>query len=229
MSTINLNFRPRSYADFDDPSSAALTGIKGRKRREMVRDMLSAEGDKRAAYDAALGPIEEEILRESVADPSGSLAHRVLGPEWLGGEYLPNLDRSEVEIARIELRSTLADVFSLRARVEGGRYVYRMTDEYESTFELTPATSEATLTLQELVRLIDGVKSPTLDLSGRPFVEAWWWSLHGCSYYTLEDCTDFAWVASEQYPQLGAYYEERAREWREERARAAAGTGGGET
>lgn len=226
--SIDLNFRPRSYADFDDPISAVLNGIKGRKRREMIRDMLSAEGDKRAAYDAALGPIEEEILRESVADPSSSLVHRTLGPEWLGGEYLPDLSRREVEIARIELRSTLADVFSLRARVAGRRYEYRMIDEYESTFELTPATSETTLTLLELVRLIDGVKSPTLDLDGRPFVEAWWWQQHGCSYYTLEDCTDFAWVESEQYPQLGAYYEERAREWREARAREAAEAGGGD-
>lgn len=79
-------------------------------------------------------------------------------------------------------------------------------DEYESTFQPTPATSVTTLTLLELVRLIDGVKSPTLDLDGWPFVEAWWWRQRGCSYYTLEDCTDFAWVESEQYPQLGAYY-----------------------
>ena len=41
--SIDLNFRPTSYADFDDPVSLALNGIKGQMRREMVRDMLTAE------------------------------------------------------------------------------------------------------------------------------------------------------------------------------------------
>jgi len=42
---IDLKFRPEPYADFDDPVSLALNGIKGQMRREMARDMLTAEGD----------------------------------------------------------------------------------------------------------------------------------------------------------------------------------------
>jgi hypothetical protein len=39
----------------------------------------------------------------------------------MGGEYLPNYGRQEVEIARIALASTASDVISLRARPSGSR------------------------------------------------------------------------------------------------------------
>jgi hypothetical protein len=42
--SIDLNFRPTSYADFDVPVFLAQNGIKGQMLREMVRDMLEAEG-----------------------------------------------------------------------------------------------------------------------------------------------------------------------------------------
>jgi hypothetical protein len=45
--SINLNFRPTSYADLDNPVALNLNGIKGQMRREMVRDMLTAEGENR--------------------------------------------------------------------------------------------------------------------------------------------------------------------------------------
>ena len=40
--SINLDFRPASYTDFDDPVSLVTNGIKGQMRREMARDMLTA-------------------------------------------------------------------------------------------------------------------------------------------------------------------------------------------
>ena len=65
--TIDLNFRPASYADFDNPVALALNGIEGQMRRTMARDMLLAEGDQREHYDAVLGPIDDEILSELIA------------------------------------------------------------------------------------------------------------------------------------------------------------------
>ncbi|MFH1609290.1 MAG: hypothetical protein ABID40_01505, partial [Candidatus Bipolaricaulota bacterium] len=62
--SIDLTFRPASYADFDNPVDLAVNGIAGQMRREMVRDMLTAEGAKREHYDAVLGPIEPDILEE---------------------------------------------------------------------------------------------------------------------------------------------------------------------
>ncbi|MSR21775.1 MAG: hypothetical protein EXR91_12525 [Gemmatimonadetes bacterium] len=66
--SIDLHFRPAHYADFDDPVALALNGIKGQMRRVMVRDMLSAEGDKRVAYDVVLGPIEDDVLGERASE-----------------------------------------------------------------------------------------------------------------------------------------------------------------
>ena len=39
---------------------------------------------------------------------------RLIHPSFMGGEYLPDCGEDETEIARIELRSTLADVISIR-------------------------------------------------------------------------------------------------------------------
>jgi hypothetical protein len=64
-------------------------------------------------------------------------ARRSLGqihPSFMGGEYLPNYRRHEVEIARIELQSTTSDVISLRARGTGLRIKYRLVDEYQTDF-----------------------------------------------------------------------------------------------
>jgi hypothetical protein len=37
----------------------------------------------------------------------------------MGGEYLPDYEEGDVEIARIELESTTADVISIRVKKEG--------------------------------------------------------------------------------------------------------------
>ena len=52
---IDLDFRPTSYGDFDGPVAAALNGIGGQMGREMVKDMLTAEGEQRAYYGDGTG------------------------------------------------------------------------------------------------------------------------------------------------------------------------------
>ena len=225
--SIDLEFRPAHYADFDDPVALALNGIKGQMRREMVRDMMSAEGDKRAAYDVVLGPIDDEVLGERASEAFVQTMNRSLGPSWMGGEYLPDLAEREVEIARIVLASTTMDVFSVRARLTDGAYHYTMVDEYSTDFDVSPSESKEPLTLGELVHLLDTADGQDIERQGRSFVDCWWWQQweHG---HPAEECTAFAWVESDQYPELGAYYEERAREWRIERARQLAKDEGGD-
>ena len=184
----------------------------------MVRDMLTAEGEKREAYDALLGPIEDEVLEERAGDAFVRSLNLLHGPSWLGGEYLPDLSEREVEIARVVLASTTMDVFSVRACLIDGGYAYRVVDEYATRFRVTPGTSTRPLTLGELVALLDGIEREELEPDGRPFVEAWWWQQWE-SGDGPEECTAFAWVESEQYPGLGAYYGERARAWQLARAR----------
>jgi hypothetical protein len=216
--SIDLNFRPTSYADFDDPVALALNGIKGQMRREMVRDMLTATGDQRAVYDAVLGPIDEEILGERASAEFTQNLNRSYGPSWLGGEFLPDLAKREVEIARIVLASVTMDVFSVRVRLRGGRYHYAIRDEYATEFSVCPKTSRAPLTLGGLVNLIDTADGNGLESNGRSLVDVWWWQQWECGACSPQECTDFAWVESEQYPQLATYYQERARQWRIERA-----------
>ena len=211
--SIDPNFRPTCYSDFDNPVALALNGINGQMRRTMVRDMMTAEGEQREEYDALLGPIEPNILEERAKDPAGASA--LMGPSWLGGEYLPPRSTTEVEIARVILRSVTMDVFSLRARWSGGRYHYRVVDEYGSTFTLCRKTSRRPLTLAQVIEVLQtaSVAEWTTDAPG--VVEPWW-DQQARHQWDAEDCTDFAWVESDLYPDLETWYEERAEEWRQE-------------
>jgi len=210
--SIDLDFRPTSYSDFDDPVALALNGINGQMRRVMVRDMLTAQGEQRALYDATLGSIDPELLEEA-ADPDRVQAvNLALGPTWMGGEYLPPKKRGEVEIARIVLRSTLMDIFSLRARWSAGRYHYRMVDEYSSDFILCRKTSRRTLTLRQVIEILQTADG-TVETDGVGMVECWWEQQAEC-WEDLDACTDFASVESEIYPELATWYEQRAEAWR---------------
>ena len=52
-------------------------------------------------------------------------------PAFMGGNYLPLLEIDEVEVARITLRSTTADVIAVYARPVGNGWIeYRVVDEY---------------------------------------------------------------------------------------------------
>lgn len=212
--SIDLDFRPRHYSDFDNPVALALNGIRGQRRREMVRDMLTAEGADRERYDAVLGPIDDDILAERADESFIRRTSRVLGPSWLGGEYLPGTKPGEVEIARVSLDSTTGDVLALRARWSGGRYHYRLVDEDGSTFELCRKTSRRPLTLAQLIEVLETVDSPQMTIEGRGIVACWWDQQWECGW-SAEKCVDFARVESDQYPQLEEWYEKRAEAWRE--------------
>lgn len=210
--SIDLEFRPESYADFDDPIDLAVNGIKGQLRREMVRDMLSAEGEYREVVDRVLGPIEQEILEEKAPEGFTGDLTRVHGPQWMGGEYLPDHLLREVEIARIVLQSSTMDVFSVRARPVRDGYRYRIVDEYDSEFRVEPEHSKRPLTLGQLIHMLETAESSGLSNGGAGLVECWWWQQWEFGYPAGE-CTSFASVESEQYPGLAEVYAERAVEW----------------
>jgi hypothetical protein len=52
-------------------------------------------------------------------------------PMFMGGNYLPETNTDEVEIARIELNSVTYDVTCVFARFQNGTIYYRVVDEYE--------------------------------------------------------------------------------------------------
>jgi hypothetical protein len=197
---IDYNFRPQSYWDISDPLEAILKNVKGTNRRQMIRDYWET------------GRIEE-LFDTHLLDELGKEERSRLGqihPSFMGGEYLPDYAEGEVEIARIELESTTADVISIRVKKEGERIAYLIVDEYETEFNILPTHSDKPLTLSELVRLIDGaMEEGSLGLyytqmnyeGGERSIE---W---------LDQMRHFTRVESVLYPQLNLHYEKLLDIW----------------
>ena len=220
--SIDLKWRPESYGDFHDPVALALNGIQGQMRREMVRDMLTAEGEQREFYDNVLGSIDPDILKERADEQFIYRMSSFGSPVWMGGEYLPEVSSGEVEIARIVLPlSTLGDVISVRARFRSGRYRYWVVDEYESEFDIRRKSSIRPLTLGQLIDLIQTGSQPDYIYNGNGLIEGYWNGelQDGAGPGALEECVRFAHVESDHYPELATWYEERGRQWRIELVR----------
>jgi hypothetical protein len=126
---IAYDFRPESYwDDQSDPLSAVLRNIKGRNRRQMIRDYW-AQG--------RLEDLDDSLLQPELSEDQRDRLGRI-HPSFLGGEYLPSYLPQEAEIARIELESTTADVISIRARRAGEHQIrYRIVDEYDTEFTVS--------------------------------------------------------------------------------------------
>ena len=128
----------------------------------------------------------------------------------MGGEYLPNYQPHEVEIARIELQSTTSDVISLRAKGSQRRIKYRLVDEYETEFALLQQTSRLPFSLRELIVFLDSVKhdgaDPNWHRFGFPLLSNEL-NLDGSSdLELLESLRDFTRVSSDFYPELASHY-----------------------
>ena len=137
----------------------------------------------------------------------------------MGGEYLPNYRRSEVEVARIELKSTTYDVISLRARPLNSRIRYRLVDEYSSEFRLPQQTSSRPFSLGELIRFLDSVEQ--VDTTEPGWAEfGFVLSSSQCNLECgadLDTLRDFTRVESDYYPDLASHYAEAIEEWYEAR------------
>jgi hypothetical protein len=198
----DLNFRPNSYWGAQELGAYYGSRIKGELRRKMVVSAVDQ------------GAVPEKML-ESELDNNIKTAMGRIHPWNMGGEYLPDLFPNEVEIARVILKSTTMDVFSIRARHTKHRIIYRIVDEYEPEFwdfELTKKTSVRPLTMRELVSMIDNSTEGGLVGSGR-------------DYHFYEDGIDpekiynFETAASAFYPELEPWYDAVNEEWLEAKIR----------
>jgi hypothetical protein len=109
-----------------NPLEAMLRKLKGRRRREMVRDLYAA---------GKLEGLSDKLLTDSLDDEARERLSQIHST-FMGGRYLPDYGRNEIKIARIELESTTCDVISVLARQSGSRIEYSLVDEYESEFTL---------------------------------------------------------------------------------------------
>jgi hypothetical protein len=209
-SGIDYQFRPESYwGAANNPLEAALRNVTGRNRRQMIRDYYKA---------GKLEELDEQLLGDTLAEGTRRSLGRI-HPSFMGGEYLPNYGRFEVEIARIELESTTSDVISLRARPVGAHIKYRLVDEYSTEFQLAQQTSARPFSLAELIRFLDSVER--VD-GGEPS-----WARFGfvllysqCNLECgadLNTLRDFVRVRSDYYPELATHYSQAIEEWYEAR------------
>lgn len=219
----NIAFRPESY--WADPVQMLLANIKGEHRHRKALELIR---------ERQLDALEEWLLSENLSPELRDIAGRI-HPMFMGGEYLPDCDHGQVEIARVSLDSTTADVISIRANRDGDGINYQIVDEYESEFEFAPTGSKEPLNLGELISLIDSVKFSSEDEDMRrpkgltnSFRESnlqsytchWDSKLERNIYYTDESLykgalklVDFVTVSSNFYPELAFWYCEEAQEW----------------
>jgi hypothetical protein len=208
MPAIDRAFRPASYWDPADPRTAVLQNIKGQNRRVVVAQHLDVPvTDPGTELDSAF--LADELAGDD------RLALGAIHPSWMGGEYLPDYLPGEVEIARIVLQSVTQDVVSIRARRRGRdrRILYRVVDEYESTFAFSPQSSRQPLTQGQLVRLIDTLQNADDPVDERTYIG-------NILFYNadapVEQLASFARVESLFYPTLGEHF--RAAAWELARA-----------
>ena len=182
----NMDFCPKSY--WEDAIMTRLANIKGDIRRKTVLEAINL-GSAEKLEDSMLQESLPENMREAVGK---------IHPAFMGGEYLPDSEENEVEIARVTLKSTTGDVFSIRARHDGKYIRYRVVDEYESDLKVSPEHSESPLTFGELIALIDSTDGASDDGEGLT------------SIFRKGNSVDFVNVTSIFYPDLERWYCEEA-------------------
>jgi len=194
---INYDFRPDSYWEVADPLAAILQNVKGSNRRKMIIDYWEA---------GKVDELEKSLLVDLDDDQRNRLGQ--IHPSFMGGEYLPDYQPHEVEIARIELASTMADVISVRAAPDPAGIRYRTEDEYETEFQQPFETSQQPLTLKELTEFITNSRHPELEGS-----LALAYNIMNGDDSDRADLRHFTTVTSAFYQQLHDHFERVFEDW----------------
>src|SRR2546426_289101 len=92
---IDLAFRPSSYFWPLGLETHLLSRIKGAERKAALKHLIDAK---------RLDEIPDFLARSALSHAE-RLALGRIHPDFMGGEYLPNLSAREVEIARITIAS----------------------------------------------------------------------------------------------------------------------------
>lgn len=160
-----LSYRPHDYFGRHDEQISLMTRVKGTLRRKVLLHALET-----GQFDTVPNDIKSAGLSTEDRQFIGRLH-----PSFMGGEYLPTANTSEIEVARISIRSTTGDVVSVYARLVGRRIAYRVVDEYQgdTLSDRTTRTSTKPLTLGQLIDFFMGA-----------------WSLFDCLSWNFEDDLD---------------------------------------
>jgi len=184
---IDINYRPATYFRPQRLEEYLLSKVKGAVLKRKLK-ALFVEGK----HNEAAALIGEIDLTSKVLES--------IHPKFMGGNYLPDNDDGEVEIARIRIASTTYDVTCVYAKAEDGVIHYRVVDEYggETVEGISEMQSTQPLTLGEFADF---------------FLNAW--SLTeavACNFEgDLEGGLDFFEADSEFYPEFDTLCRERVK------------------
>ena len=198
---IKYSFRPKSYWGEDNVLQALLRDVKGAERRKMIK----------AYYEGGnFQELEESFTKASLSDEE-RFRLASIHPMFMGGEYLPDCNSNETEIARVTLRSTTQDVISIRAKEEDGELHYSVADEYdEHEFSLWPDSSLKPFTLKELIEFLNN-SSQGLGYPGGLSLS--YNNSNADSGLDRESLEGFTTISSEIYPQLEKHYDRVFADW----------------
>ena len=148
---VALDFRPKSYFWPLGLETHLLVRIKGAERKAALKRLID---------DGRMEDIPDFLARSALSEDERKALGRI-HPSFMGGEYLPNLLRGEVMIARITIASTTRDVTCVYARRGKNRIYYRVVDEYEgeTLCGRRTRTSARPLTLAALEEFFNGAWS----------------------------------------------------------------------
>jgi hypothetical protein len=185
---INLNYRPDTYFRPQKLERYLLSKVKGAVLRKNLR----------ALFDAGRHAEVRSLLTAEGISLADRKALESFHPMFMGGNYLPDTEDGEVEIARISIKSTTYDVTCVYARPVDGAIHYRVVDEYggETLQGETEARTDRPMTLGEFTDFFLGAW-PLLKVLKMNFAD------------DLEGSLGFFTATSEFYPDFGQLCQHR--------------------
>ena len=186
---VNPEFRPKAYFGPRKLEEHLLSNVSGGVVRDRMREMFSAGQDR-----------EAQALIDEIGNDGGEVASYLesIHPMFMGGNYLPERQPGEVEIGRINIKSTTYDVTSVYAGRANGKIRLRVVDEYDGdTLVGHPELeTEHPLTMGEFVDFFLGVW---------PFIDVVMINAEG----DLDEGLDFFWGESSFYPEFDLLLRQR--------------------
>jgi hypothetical protein len=189
---IDLNYRPDNYFRPQKLERFLLSKVKGAVMRKHLQDL----------FDAGRHDEVQSLLTTEDISVTDSKVLESIHPMFMGGNYLPNTEDGEVEVARIIIRSTTYDVTSVYARLDGSVIRYRVVDEYlgESLSGATATQTDKPMTLGEFADFFLGAW-PLIEVIESNFED------------DIERSLDFFSAESEFYPDLDTLCRRRVVEY----------------
>ena len=187
-SEIDLHYRPDTYFRPQKLERYLLSKVKGAVLRQKLQ----------ALFDAGRHAEVRTLLTAEGISAADRKALESFHPMFMGGNYLPDTEDGEVEIARISIKSTTYDVTCVYARPDGGAIQYRVVDEYggETLQGTTEARTDKPMTLGEFADFFLAAW-PLLDVLEMNFED------------DLDGSLDFFTAESEFYPDFDSLCRQR--------------------